>query len=86
MSSYSLTGVVQNRSISAAFIAEGAEYTINASAGTGGSISPSGDTSVTYGSDQFTPLHPTPVTSFWMFRSMDPPLVLRQHTTSPTLP
>lgn len=52
VSSYTLSGVVQNRSISAAFIEEGAEYTISASAGTGGSISPSGDTAVTYGSDQ----------------------------------
>ncbi len=48
--SHTFTGVTSNHTIAASFIVE--THTINASAGTGGSISPSGTVTVNYGSDQ----------------------------------
>jgi uncharacterized repeat protein (TIGR02543 family) len=53
--SYTFTNVIANHTISATF---GSNPVITASAGTGGSITPSGSVSVTYGADQtftFTP-------------------------------
>ncbi len=52
ISSYTFTNVVQNQSISAVFIQQGAEYTISASTAANGSISPSGDSTVEYGNNQ----------------------------------
>jgi transcriptional regulator CtsR len=51
VSSYTFTNVQANHTISATFSANG-PYTINASAGTGGSISPSGAVSVNCGASQ----------------------------------
>lgn len=64
VTSYNFTDVVQNQSIHAVFIEEGTEFTITASAGTGGSISPSGDTSVEYGNDQSYTI--TPDTGYYV--------------------
>ncbi len=47
---YTFTGVTTNHTISASFAIN--TYAINASAGAGGSISPSGAVTVTYGADQ----------------------------------
>ncbi|MGC6456200.1 MAG: InlB B-repeat-containing protein [Coraliomargaritaceae bacterium] len=46
---YTLSSVVQNRSISAVFVETGASYTVTASAGANGSISPAGASSADYG-------------------------------------
>ena len=50
VSNYTFTDVIENHTISATFSL--VDYVITASAGTGGSINPSGDVSVTHGSDK----------------------------------
>ncbi len=50
VTSYTFYDVTENHTISASFLL--VEYVITASAGTGGSINPSGDVSVTHGDDQ----------------------------------
>ncbi len=52
VSSYTFSNVQANHTISAAFSAVTSTFTITASAGTGGSISPSGSVSVTQGASQ----------------------------------
>ena len=55
---YTFTNVTANHTISASFTL--VNYTITASAGTGGSISPSGNVSVGCGSDQTFTITPDP--------------------------
>ncbi len=50
VTSHTFSDVTENHTISASFLL--VEYVITASAGTGGSINPSGDVSVTHGSDK----------------------------------
>jgi hypothetical protein len=50
--SYTFTNVLANHTIAASFVLSGATYTITASAGTGGSISPSGSIPVNCGDSQ----------------------------------
>ncbi len=52
VSSYTFSNITANRTIAATFVAQTTTYTISASAGTGGVISPSGSVSVASGSSK----------------------------------
>jgi hypothetical protein len=57
VNSYTFSNVIAGHTITAAFSVK--KYAINASAGTGGSISPSGSTSINHGADQIFTITPS---------------------------